>query len=211
MEVARPVRRAGRRNPPIERRQGAPVRPLHPHTHRRGLAVPGGSARCGQPPAARLRHEQPHRHPLGAGRPRHGQRHPRRPTAGIVFHSDHGSQYLAGKLRSTANGWGLAQSVGRVGSSADNAVVEAFFSSLKREPVNRRRYPDRATARRSIFEWLARYNTRHHTSLGCLPSEAHRCPAVAWSSFSKRALRGLLSSATATAATRPTAAAVDPT
>ena len=81
-------------------------------------------------------------------------------TTGIVFHSDHGSQYLAGKLRDTAAGWGLAQSVGRVGSSADNAVAEAFFSTLKRELVNRRRYPDRATARRSIFEWLARYNMR---------------------------------------------------
>ena len=67
-------------------------------------------------------------------------------TAGVVFHSDRGSQYLAGKLRKSVTGWGLAQSVGRVGSSADNAVVEAFFSSLKRELVNRRRYPDRATA-----------------------------------------------------------------
>ena len=43
-------------------------------------------------------------------------------TAGIVLHSDHGSQHLADKLRNTAAGWGLAQSVGRVGSSADNAV-----------------------------------------------------------------------------------------
>lgn len=95
-------------------------------------------------------------------------------TAGIVFHSDHGAQYLAGKLRNTAAGWGLAQSVGRVGSSADNALVEAFFSSLKRELVNRCRYPDRATARRSIFEWLARYNTtRLHTSLGCLTPDQY--------------------------------------
>ena len=95
-------------------------------------------------------------------------------TTGIVFHSDHGSQYLSGKLRSAATGWGLAQSVGRVGSSADNAVAEAFFSSLKRELVNRRRYPDRATARRSIFEWLTRYNTtRRHTSLGCLTPDQH--------------------------------------
>ena len=95
-------------------------------------------------------------------------------TAGIVFHSDHGSQYLSGKLRNTAAGWGLAQSVGRVGSSADNAVAEAFFSSLKRELVNRRRYPDRATARRSVFEWLARYNTtRRHTSLDCLTPDQH--------------------------------------
>ena len=95
-------------------------------------------------------------------------------TAGIVFHTDHGSQYLAGKLRSTAAGWGLAQSVGRVGSSADNALAEAFFSSLKRELVNRHRYPDRATARRSVFEWLARYNTtRRHTSLGCLTPDQY--------------------------------------
>ncbi|MCY4516141.1 MAG: integrase core domain-containing protein [Acidimicrobiaceae bacterium] len=77
-------------------------------------------------------------------------------------------QYLAKNLRATVAGWGLAQSVGRVGPSADNAVAEAFFSSLKRELVHRHRYPDRATARRSIFERLARYNTaRRHISLDC--------------------------------------------
>ena len=95
-------------------------------------------------------------------------------TAGTVFHSDRGSQYLAGSFRKTAAGWGLAQSVGQVGSSADNAVAEAFFSSLKRELVHRRRYPDRATARRSIFEWLTRYNTtRRHTSLDNLTPDQH--------------------------------------
>lgn len=95
-------------------------------------------------------------------------------TAGIVFHTDHGAQYLANKLRHTAASWGLAQSAGRVGSSADNALVEAFFSSLKRELVNRHRYPDRATARRSIFEWLTRYNTtRRHTSLDCLTPDQY--------------------------------------
>ena len=68
----------------------------------------------------------------------------------------------------------MNQSVGRVGSSADNAVAEAFFSSLKRELVHRHRYPDRATARRSIFEWLARYDThRRHTSLGHLTPDQH--------------------------------------
>ena len=85
-----------------------------------------------------------------AGAARHGR------TAGIIFHSDRGSQYLAKNLRTTAARWGLAQSVGRVGPSADNAVAEAFFASLKRELVHRHRYPDRPTARRSIFEWLAR-------------------------------------------------------
>ena len=95
-------------------------------------------------------------------------------AAGVVFHSDRGSQYLAKNLRKSVAGWGLSQSVGRVGSSADNALVEAFFSSLKRELVNRRRYPDRATARRSIFEWLVRYNTtRRHTSLDCLTPDQY--------------------------------------
>ena len=48
-------------------------------------------------------------------------------------------------------------------------VAEAFFSSLKRELAERRRWPDRNTARRAVFEWLARYNnTRLHTSLGCV-------------------------------------------
>ncbi|WP_423916882.1 DDE-type integrase/transposase/recombinase [Candidatus Poriferisodalis sp.] len=73
-------------------------------------------------------------------------------TAGIIFHSDRGSQYLAGKFTKTVTSWGMSQSVGRVGSSADNAVAESFFSTLKRELVHRHRYPDRATARRSIFE-----------------------------------------------------------
>ena len=84
-------------------------------------------------------------------------------------------QYLAKNLPKSVAGWGLSQSVGRVGSSADNALVEAFFSSLKRELVNRHRYPDRATARRSIFEWLARYNTtRRHTSLDCLTPDQYQ-------------------------------------
>ena len=49
-----------------------------------------------------------------------------------------------------------------------------FFSSLKQELVNRCRCPDRSTARRSVFEWLARYNTtRRNTSLTPDRHEAH--------------------------------------
>ena len=88
-------------------------------------------------------------------------------TAGIVFHSDRGSNYQAKAFKNSVRSWGMNQSVGRVGSSADNAVAEAFFSTLKRELVHHHSYPDRATARRSIFEWLIGYNThRLHTSLG---------------------------------------------
>ena len=48
------------------------------------------------------------------------------------------------------------------------ARIDGWVRHLKRELVNRRRYPDRAIDRRSIFEWLARYNTtRRQTSLRC--------------------------------------------
>ena len=67
-------------------------------------------------------------------------------TAGIVFHSDRGSNYQAKAFKNSVRSWGMAQSAGRVGSSADNAVAEAFFSTLKRELVHRHSYPDRAAA-----------------------------------------------------------------
>ena len=46
-------------------------------------------------------------------------------------------------------------------------MSEAAWSSLKRELVHRYRFPDRATARRAIFAWINRYNSRRrHSSLG---------------------------------------------
>jgi transposase InsO family protein len=60
----------------------------------------------------------------------------------------------------------MIQSVGRTGVCWDNSVAESFFSSLKRELVHRYRFPDRAGARRAIFAWVNRYNTRRlHSSL----------------------------------------------
>jgi len=60
----------------------------------------------------------------------------------------------------------MRQSVGRTGVCWDNAVAESFFSSLKRELVARYRFATRANARRAIFVWINRYNTRRlHSSL----------------------------------------------
>ena len=53
-----------------------------------------------------------------------------------------------------------------VGSCADNALVEGFFGMLKRERVNRRRYPTRAQARADIFDYIERfYNPRMRSKL----------------------------------------------
>ena len=91
-------------------------------------------------------------------------------TAGIIFHSDRGSQYLSREFAQAITDRQMVQSVGRTGICWDNSVAESFFSSLKRELVSRYRFGDRAGARRAIFTWINRYNTRRlHSSLGYLP------------------------------------------
>ncbi len=88
-------------------------------------------------------------------------------TVGIIFHSDRGAQYLAGDYRQALADRMMVQSVGRTGVCWDNSVAESFFSSLKRELIHRYRFEDRAGARRAIFGWINRYNTRRlHSSLG---------------------------------------------
>lgn len=91
-------------------------------------------------------------------------------TAGIIFHGDRGSQYLAGDYRQQVTDLGMVQSVGRTGVCWDNSVAESFWSSLKREVVHRYRFGDRASARRAIFAWINTYNHRRlHSSLGYIP------------------------------------------
>jgi len=87
-------------------------------------------------------------------------------TTGIIFHSDRGSQYMSGEYQRLVSGLRMRQSVGRTGVCWDNAVAESFFSSLKRELVARYWFATRAEARRAIFVWINRYNTRRlHSSL----------------------------------------------
>lgn len=91
-------------------------------------------------------------------------------VAGVIFHGDRGAQYLAGDHRARLAELRMRQSVGRSGVCWDNAVAEAFWSSLKRELVHRRRFHTRAEARQAIFAWINYYNrTRLHSTLGYLP------------------------------------------
>jgi len=88
-------------------------------------------------------------------------------TAGIIFHSDKGAQYLAKDYRDHLKSLKMVQSVGRTGVCWDNSVAESFFSSLKRELVHRYQFENHPRARRAIFGWINRYNTqRLHSSLG---------------------------------------------
>jgi transposase InsO family protein len=92
----------------------------------------------------------------------------RRPAAGLLHHSDRGSQYAAGDYQELLTKNGIVCSMSRRGNCWDNAPVESFFSTLKREWVFHQRYRSRAEARQSIFDYIERFYNRHriHTSIG---------------------------------------------
>jgi putative transposase len=92
----------------------------------------------------------------------------RRPTAGLIVHSDRGAQFASAAFRSALAQRGLIASMSRKGNCYDNAFIESFWSSLKYEVVYHRRFATRAEARSAIFDYIeAFYNrTRLHSSLG---------------------------------------------
>jgi putative transposase len=101
----------------------------------------------------------------------------RLPGDGLVAHSDRGSQYASGHYRRLLDRHGIACSMSRVAQCWDNAPVESFFASLKRELVHSERYTTRDEARASIFEYVeVFYNrVRRHSSLGYVsPAEFER-------------------------------------
>jgi len=85
--------------------------------------------------------------------------------AGAIFHSDHGAQYGSKAFAQLCAQWGVTQSMGAVGTSADNALAESFNATLKRETLRGgRTWPDPAICRREVFRWVTRYNTRRRHS-----------------------------------------------
>ena len=97
----------------------------------------------------------------------------RKPSAGLIFHSDRGVQYAARAYRERLEAYGIRQSMSRRGDPYDNAVAENFFSCLKCELVHLKQYPTRAAAHADVFAYLeAFYNTvRPHSALGWIPPE----------------------------------------
>jgi transposase InsO family protein len=95
------------------------------------------------------------------------------PDAGLVHHSDRGVQYACGAYRDRLAARGIACSMSRAGDCYDNAVVESFWSTLKRELVHHADYATRAQATAAIFEWVeCWYNRkRRHSAPGYLSPE----------------------------------------
>jgi putative transposase len=97
----------------------------------------------------------------------------RHPGAGLVCHSDRGSQYASADYQEVLSGAGAVCSMSRKGNCYDNAPVESFFASLKRELIHRCPFATREEARSAVFEWIAVwYNRkRRHSSLGYVSPE----------------------------------------
>ncbi|MGV4985751.1 IS3 family transposase [Streptomyces sp. NRAIS4] len=96
---------------------------------------------------------------------------------GALFHSDHGAQYGSRAFADLCDQLKVARSMGRVGTSADNAACESFHASVKRETLQGAHdYGDAATCRRTVFAWLTRYNTRrrHSANSHLSPNEYER-------------------------------------
>lgn len=87
---------------------------------------------------------------------------------GAIMHTDHGSQYTSRAFAEICRSAGVRQSMGAVGSSADNAAAESFNAAFKRETLKgRKAWPSEREARLDAFRWLTRYNTRRrHSRLG---------------------------------------------
>jgi transposase InsO family protein len=101
--------------------------------------------------------------------------------ARAIFHSDHGSVYTSRAYAGLCDRLGVAQSMGAVGSSADNALAESFNATLKREVLqDNSSWPDQTTCRRELFRWLTRYNTRRrHSYCGYLTPNAYEATYAA--------------------------------
>lgn len=92
----------------------------------------------------------------------------RRPAAGLVHHTDHGSQYTALTFGAELRKHEIEASMGRVKTCYDNAVAESFFATLKKDRLNRYAWPTRLDAQQSIFDYIERWynNERLHSTIG---------------------------------------------
>jgi putative transposase len=97
----------------------------------------------------------------------------REPEGKLIHHSDRGSQYTSDDFRDELAKHDIKCSMSGSGNCYDNAAMESFFASLKRERVNRVRYRTRDQARADVFEYIeVFYNRkRRHGYLGYISPE----------------------------------------
>lgn len=92
----------------------------------------------------------------------------KRPPAGLIHHSDRGSQYCAQSYQKLLEQFGMKASMSRRGNCYDNAPMESFWGSLKNELVHHHKYATRAEAKSSTREYIEIFynRQRRHSRLG---------------------------------------------
>ena len=105
----------------------------------------------------------------------------RRPSEGLMHHSDRGSEYAAGDYQALLRDHKFVASMSRKGDCWDNAVMERFFGSLKSEWLDGQRYATREQAKQDAIYFIEmEYNSdRDHSSLGYRTPREIKMAAVA--------------------------------
>ena len=93
----------------------------------------------------------------------------------LLHHSDRGSQYASQAFQKQLHDANISCSMSRKGNCWDNAPMESFFASLKKECVHQEQYQTRAEARASIFAYIQQFynRVRRHSALGYLSPEQY--------------------------------------
>jgi len=95
-------------------------------------------------------------------------------VTGVIMHTDQGSEYTAHAFRDACTRLGIRQSMGRVGSALDNAVIESWHSTVEFELRRIEHFATKAQARAAVAAWVDEYNTsRRHSSLGMISPIAY--------------------------------------
>lgn len=84
----------------------------------------------------------------------------RKPSKGLIWHTDQGSQYASDSHRNILKDHGIYQSMSRKGNCWDNAVAESFFHTLKTELTHHSLFKNREEARQMIFEYIEVFYNR---------------------------------------------------
>lgn len=100
--------------------------------------------------------------------------HQRKPHAGLLCHSDRGSQYASTDYQTALKDAKIECSMSRKGNCWDNAPTESFFATIKKELIHRCQFANRVDAHKAIFAWIEIWYNRNrkHSVLGYLSPEA---------------------------------------
>jgi transposase InsO family protein len=92
----------------------------------------------------------------------------RKPSKGLIVHSDQGSQYASIEFRNIIKRFGFKQSMSGKGNCYDNAVAESFFHTIKTECVYSEVYKSKSEAKSAIFDYIEIFynRQRRHSTIG---------------------------------------------